>query len=482
MNTSTLIERSRAALGRVRDRLNDVHEDEGGQSIVYIALILFLLACFTFMVINSGALLHDKMQVQSAADAAVLSGSTWIARAMNLNSMMNIFMAMLLAQEIYLKAVFWTALTALLLSPAIEAFWAAVAAMTGQVQIPIDAFFDTLQLPGVLMETEDDEDFIWDIMETLSDVEENVDNLFPWIAEIESARIGMKNGAAFAIMYPPSIPEEQGELDDLCSCTLSGENAGGYNEFQYSLGGSLATAVGEISGFSYAGDLRDIASDILAAVGLGGPLWGEMQIPYHAFWASKAPYHFTNIMFIMAVWARYAVMCGGSFGPSSVNFEVDAPGWCLWCDDENFSIPNPFYYLGAFFAFLDSGNPNVQPFVLADDWEDSRNYYGFAYKTPDDIAARFIPDVFVNTYGDSVGMITVAQAQLYSPHSDGGLFSPHWRTHLAPVSLGSDTASAAAGWIPGAGSASEGAPGGVGGLVGSLTGVAGSGIDAIIAH
>ncbi len=467
---------------RARQRLANVHRDEGGQSIVYIALILFLLACFTFMVINSGALLHDKMQAQSAADAAVLSGSTWIARAMNLNSMMNIFMAMLLAQEIYLKAVFWTALTALLLSPAIEVFWGAVAVMTGQFQIPADAFVDSFQLPGVLMATEDDEDFIWDIMETLSDVEENVDNLFPWIAEIESARLAMKNGAAFGIMYPPSIPETQGELTDLCSCTMSGENAGGYNEIQYSLGGSLAAAVDEISGFSYAGDFRDLASDILAAVGLGGPLWGEMQIPYHAFWAQKAPYHFTNIMFIMAVWARYAVMCGGSFGPSSVNFEVDAPGWCLWCDDENFSIPNPFYYLGAFFAFLDSGNPNVQPFKLDDDWEDKRDYYGFAYKTPDDIAARFIPDVFQNTYGDTVGMITVAQAQIYSPHSDGGLFSPHWRTHLAPVTMGSDTANAAAGWIPGAGSTSEGAPGGVGGLVGSLAGLAGSGIDAIIAH
>ena len=68
----------------------------------------------------------------------------------------------------------------------------------------------------------------------------------------------------------------------------------------------------------------------------------------------------------------YAVMCGGSFGPQSVNFGVDAPGWCLWCDDENFSIPNPFYYLGAFFAFLDSGNPNVQPFTLDDDWDPHR--------------------------------------------------------------------------------------------------------------
>ena len=466
---------------RVRARVVGVHTDEGGQSIVYIALILFLLACFTFMVINSGALIHDKIQVQSAADAAAISGSTWIVRAMNLNSMMNIFLALLLAEEIFMKAVFWTALTALLLSPAIVAFWGAVAAMTGQIQIPIDAAIDSFELYPVLWETEDDEDFIWDIMETISDVEQNVDTLFPWIAEIESVRIAMTNGAAFGILYPPDIPIEQGELTDLCECTMSGVQDGGYDEVQYSAFGSIMTAANEISGFSYAGDFRDIASNLLSSVGLGGPLWGELQIPYHAFWATKAPYHFTNIMFILAVWARYAVMCGGSFGPSSVNFGVEAPWWCVWCDDENFSIPNPFYYLGAFFAFLDSGNPNVQPYMLTDDWQDNRNYYGFAYKTPDDIAARFIPQVFQNTYGDSVGMITVAQAQIYNPHEDGGMFSPHWRTHLAPVSLGSDLANAAGGFISGTPSTSESATGGAGGLINALSSLGGA-VDEVIVH
>ena len=60
----------------IRDRIRGFHRDESGQSIVYLVLIMFLLACFTFMVINSGALLHDKMQAQSAADSADLSGST----------------------------------------------------------------------------------------------------------------------------------------------------------------------------------------------------------------------------------------------------------------------------------------------------------------------------------------------------------------------------------------------------------------------
>jgi hypothetical protein len=468
-------------LARLRARLGGAHRDESGQSIVYIALILFLLACFTFMVINSGALLHDKIQVQSASDASVLSGSTWIVRAMNLNSMMNIFQAMLLAEEIYMKAVFWTALTALLLSPAIEAFWAAVCVITGTCSPAIDVIFDTFELYPILWETEDDEDFIWDIMETLSDVEQGVDSSFPWVAELESVRVAMMDGAAFGIMYPPSIPEEQGELQDLCSTTLSGAE-GGYNEVQYSAFGSLTTAINEISGFSYAGDLRNIAGDLVSAIGLGGPLWGELQIPYHAFWASKAPYHFTNIMFILAVWARYAVMCGGSFGPSSVHFEVEPAWWCFFCDEEGINIPNPFYYLGSLFSFLDSGNSEVQPFMLAEDWEDRRNYYGFAYKTPDDVAARFIPAVFQNTYGDTVGMVTVAQAQIYNPHEDGGLFSPHWRTHLSPVTLTSDLANSASSAILGSPAGSEAAPGGLSGMVASLAQFAGGAITDVMAH
>ncbi len=51
MNAPPFLDRMRTALGRTRR----VHSDESGQSIVYIALILFLLGCFTFMVINSGA-------------------------------------------------------------------------------------------------------------------------------------------------------------------------------------------------------------------------------------------------------------------------------------------------------------------------------------------------------------------------------------------------------------------------------------------
>lgn len=467
---------------RLRARLRDFNGDEGGQSIVYLVLIMFLLACFTFMVINSGALLHDKMQAQSASDSAVLSGSTWIVRAMNLNSMMNIFMAMCLAEVIFMKAVYWTALVALILSPVIEAFWLGVCLTTGTCNPAVEVVFDTFELFPILFDSDENEDFMWDVIETLSDVEGAVHTALQPVAELESVRMAMMNGAGFGFMYPPTIPEEEGELQDLCECTYGGA-PGGYSEVMYSAFGTLTTALNEIGGFSYSGDLRNMAYNLVSGFfGIDGPLWGELQIPYHIFWADTAPYHFTNIMFILAVWARYAVMCGGSFGPSSLNFEIDAAWWCFFCDDNEISIPNPAYYLGMAFAFLESGNPNVKPMMLVDDWEDRRNYYGFAYKTPEDIQAYFVPDVFQNTYGDSVGMITVAQAQIYNPHADGGMFSPHWRTHLAPVQLNAGTAEAASGYMSSSSSSSEGDPSAVSGLFGTISSLVGDGIDGLMAH
>ena len=145
-------------------------------------------------------------------------------------------------------------------------------------------------------------------------------------------------------------------------------------------------------------------------------------------------------------------------------------------------IPNPATFLGEAFSFLESGNPNVKPMMLVDDFESQRNYWGFAYKTPEDIQSHFIPDVFQNTYGDSVGMITVAQAQVYNPHIEGGMFSPHWRTHLSPVQLNSGTAEAAGGYLISAGVSGEADPAAVGGLLAIIETITGDGIDQLLAH
>ncbi|MEE2827682.1 MAG: Tad domain-containing protein, partial [Myxococcota bacterium] len=209
-------------LERIRARVRGFNSDESGQSIVYLVLMMFLLACFTFMVINSGALLHDKMQAQSAADSAVLSGSTWIARGMNLNSMMNIFMALCMAEAIYMKAVYWTALSGILLQAVIESFWIGVCLTTGNCAPAVEVPFEDVALWGVLADADDSEDFMWDVMETLTPIEANVDVGFAGAAALESSRMARLNGAGFGIMYPPTLPEEEGDLQDLCECVLDG--------------------------------------------------------------------------------------------------------------------------------------------------------------------------------------------------------------------------------------------------------------------
>ncbi len=450
---------------RIRLRLRGLHGDESGQSIVYLVLVMFLLACFTFMVINSGALLHDKMQVQSAADSSVLSGSTWMVRAMNLNSMMNILMAMCMAEAIYMKAVYWTALVGLMLAAEFEAFWLGVCLTTGNCNPATEVVYETSDLFPILTIADNEEEFLWDVIETLSDTEAGVHAALPQVAELESVRMAMMNGAGFGAMYPPTVPEEEGELQDLCECARDGM-PGGYSEAAYMQYGTLATALDEIQGFQYSDDVRNLAYDLVGGFfGLDGPLWSELHIPYQQFWTETAPYHFTNLMHLMAVWSRYSVVCGGSMPPESVHFEIPAAWWCTSCDDNEIDIPDPGQYLGVAFATLDSDNPNVRPMMLVDDWEEQRDYWGFAAKSPSDVQSRFIPAVFANPYGDATGMVTIAQARIYNPHSEGGMFSPHWRTHLRPVELATGTAEAAVGYLVSSGVASGGDPGAVAGLL-----------------
>jgi len=396
---------------------------------------------------------------------------------MNLNSMMNIFMAMLLAEEILMKATFWTAMTALVMAPAIEAFWLGVCFTTGNCTPRIEVTFDTYELFPIVFETEEREEFIWDVMETLSDVEEGVHTAMVEVASFEAWRISTDNGADFGMMYPRAIPEEQGELEDLCETTADGA-IGGYHETEYGMLGGLTDALATISGFEYDGDLRNLTAGLISGnIGRNGPLWGDLQIPYHQFWADTAPYHFTNVMFAMAVTARYGVICGGGLGPTDVPYEIPAEWWCFFCPDNEISIPSPYYYLGSMFGNLDSGNPNVQPYVLPDDWDP--NFWGFAWKEPEDIQARFIPDHFQNPFGDAVGMMTIAQAQVYNPHEDGGLFSPHWRTHLSPVDIDNSTIEAVGTFLVNPPAELGSSSAGLFNLISEITGVP---LNEIVAH
>lgn len=70
-------------LRRVLTGARRLHEDEGGAALVFAVITLFSLALAMFMVFQVGLVTTDRLQIQSAADAAAYSGAQVEANAIN---------------------------------------------------------------------------------------------------------------------------------------------------------------------------------------------------------------------------------------------------------------------------------------------------------------------------------------------------------------------------------------------------------------
>lgn len=70
-----------------------LHEDEGGSALVFAVITLFSLALAMFMVFQVGLVTTDRLQIQTAADAAAYSGAQVEANAINSIGQLNDGMA-----------------------------------------------------------------------------------------------------------------------------------------------------------------------------------------------------------------------------------------------------------------------------------------------------------------------------------------------------------------------------------------------------
>ena len=89
---------------RIHNRLHSAHNDQGGQTLIFIAIVMFALVCFFALVINVGDRVTAKVEMQNAADAAVMAGGIWNARGMNMISILNVGMTECLAFILFLRA------------------------------------------------------------------------------------------------------------------------------------------------------------------------------------------------------------------------------------------------------------------------------------------------------------------------------------------------------------------------------------------
>jgi len=70
-------------------KLRGLHREEGGQAIIFAALVFVVLVCFVALVVDVGEAVSWRIQMQSAVDAAALACGTTQARGLNMLQMMN---------------------------------------------------------------------------------------------------------------------------------------------------------------------------------------------------------------------------------------------------------------------------------------------------------------------------------------------------------------------------------------------------------
>jgi len=248
-------------------RLKSGHKDQGGQTLVFLAIVMFALVCFFALVVNVGDRVTAKVELQNAADASVMAGGIWNARGMNMISILNVGMTECLAFIIFFKAFDKTYIAT---KAAVAANKVAAEAMIAIGKIPycppcpaigiagevwkkcLELFVEKITLKiaekmNKLMKklTKKDKG-LWRLMKVLQQFERGVKISAPVIAAYEANRIAELNGADpllrvptpvnfrfTAILFPADpvsgLPVKKGVFKDLCPPTTKG--GPGYKNF-----------------------------------------------------------------------------------------------------------------------------------------------------------------------------------------------------------------------------------------------------------
>lgn len=239
----------------ITNRLRSAHDEEGGQTMIFIAIVLFALVCFFALVVNVGHRVTSKVEMQNAADAAAMSGGIWNARGLNTISVLNVGMTECLAFIIMFKAFDKTYIATKI---ALEANIAVAEACSKVpyiqvVCIPWLACLKVIkavslkvaeQMNKLMKKLTKKDKGLWQVMKWLEHAETGVRYSFPLIAAFEANKIAELNhadaylridieGVGWHVLFFPTdplgLPVKKGEFKDLCKPTTEGGS--GYTNF-----------------------------------------------------------------------------------------------------------------------------------------------------------------------------------------------------------------------------------------------------------
>lgn len=429
-----------------------------GAAVTLVAFGLFTLIFFVLFSINAGSFLQRRVHAQTVADTAAVSAVTWTARELNMVSMVNVAMAMTMANTVMLKATFWTTNIAMMYAVPLCTFYCFAEALCLEaveealnlavlaVQLDIDAGTQVIEqllgfIPGMSVDVpstgiglEEAEDYLWDVMEDLSSTEATLADAMPYMAEASGLYVARTNGAAAGIVYPlPAAPLEAKGVTELCSGMVKGRKGG------------------------YESDIADTMALLVptAPSSPAGPLYGIEMTPFQAFWGGTAPLYFANPLFLYSTEGRAWAMCEGENLAHGFQIYLSAEDtFWSWLIGLFVDVPDDFSFSTGITDFLtewltDPDADKAKPLMLTSDWRSHRSFNAytlFDHKTTEAILApeQFHSEVEGMMQGipvlEQYGLVTLARAQVYNPYQSD-TFTPQWRARLVPVSLDNEASS-----------------------------------------
>jgi hypothetical protein len=225
-----------------------------GNAMIFVVLVLFTLVCFFVFTIHIGQRFTNKVEMQNAADAAVISGAIWKARGLNAISILNVSMSECLALIIMFMAFDSTmeyTREALPMNYAMAAeLRLAGVEWTGCLNEKEDILNELYQkINEEMKKTWQEPKTLWQIMSALKKVSDAVSRTASVMAYLDASRMAELNGASalfdapivnaelgifmpFATLWPynEQLPVMDGNFEnDLCRHTREGGD--GYDNY-----------------------------------------------------------------------------------------------------------------------------------------------------------------------------------------------------------------------------------------------------------
>lgn len=226
------------------DRLSLSRDDRGSIGVMGV-LCMGAFACLLFALINLGVSVTEKVELQNASDASVLSGATQVARGLNLIALNNNTQAKLLSLATIwfgLKAAipimkgvhigYKLACKALAFIPFVGAALSTGCTIIVEIASKILLAWDKVVNSSLITKIFQPNGWAWKIMKLLERFSAIIARGTPILAAVEAFRIARENGADFGMMISPSIlagnvdavtdlflvdfPVREGSFRDLC--------------------------------------------------------------------------------------------------------------------------------------------------------------------------------------------------------------------------------------------------------------------------